>query len=455
MSARDQLVRVTESHSSNPFADAKVDRQASVIRDVMLCGERSVNDRYYTEALGRSDCAEAYSGVPVFVNHGPNETPNRDLKDKVGWIESPRRGPNGASVRGDLRLNPKHPMAETLMWWAENAPNEVPMSHVASMVVGPRPGGGLNVRRIAKVHEVDFVDRGGTTRTLFESARDPLESIDPATYEGMHVESIHFEKSIFAAKDNVSTWAESRQLKGEIADGGQYHSLVQFEGKYIDGERKIVPIGAGVSLSICKIKKENLDQVADRITVSEALATCAMASAVASLPNKTAKTVKTSKGKNMDPITLAEASLDSVIKERPDLLEAFKTHEAESDAQKALIAERDSLKNEKANLQKKLDDFDAKEKTSARRSAVTTIAEELKLPKTAMSDLFVDQLVVAKDDAAVRELVKDRLTILGVGRPRSSEKTMAEQAGANGKVRGSGATGTETVESAAAALKGE
>jgi hypothetical protein len=150
-----------------------VDRQAGVIRGVKILGLRSRNGRtYLPEALSRA--AGLYEQAKVNVNHpkGNPGTP-RDYQDRIGTIRNVAARP-GEGLFADLHFNPKHALAEQLIWDAEHAPENVGFSHNVQARTR-RDGQRLIVEAITSVQSVDLVADPATTRGLFESGGDREE----------------------------------------------------------------------------------------------------------------------------------------------------------------------------------------------------------------------------------------------------------------------------------------
>jgi hypothetical protein len=155
----------------------RVDRQAGVIRGVKVLGLESRNGRtYLPEALAQA--AGLYEDAKVNVNH-PKGNPGgpRDYQDRIGTIRHATVRP-GEGLFGDFHFNPKHALAEQLMWDAEHAPENVGFSHNVEARVGRR-GDRVVVEAITRVQSVDLVADPATTRGLFESAA--AETDAPAT----------------------------------------------------------------------------------------------------------------------------------------------------------------------------------------------------------------------------------------------------------------------------------
>ena len=146
----------------------RVDRQAGVIRGVKVLGLESRNGRtYLPEALAQA--ARLYEDAKVNVNHPKgNPAGPRDYQDRIGTIRNVAVRP-GEGLFGDFHFNPKHALAEQLIWDAEHAPENVGFSHNVEARIGRR-GDRVVVEAITRVQSVDLVADPATTRGLFESA---------------------------------------------------------------------------------------------------------------------------------------------------------------------------------------------------------------------------------------------------------------------------------------------
>ena len=148
--------------------DMRVERQSGIIRGVKILGLTSRNGRtYLPEALDKA--ARLYENAKVNVNH-PKGSPlgPRDYQDRIGVIRSVVSRP-GEGLFADLHFNPKHALAEQLIWDAEHAPENVGFSHNVQAKT-TRRGDRVAVEGITKVQSVDLVADPATTRGLFESA---------------------------------------------------------------------------------------------------------------------------------------------------------------------------------------------------------------------------------------------------------------------------------------------
>ena len=149
-----------------------VNRVSNRISDVHILGFSSKNkkagNKYtYSEEAVR-EAAPLYEGIDVFVNHTKKDNEVRDLRDKIGFLEGVYFK-EGVGLKGDLVLNEKHDFYEQFIWWADNRPSQIGLSHHA--------GGVFNRTKhlcesIQFVRSVDVVTKPATTEGLFESLQE-------------------------------------------------------------------------------------------------------------------------------------------------------------------------------------------------------------------------------------------------------------------------------------------
>jgi hypothetical protein len=146
----------------------RVDRDAGIIRGVKLLGLASRNGRRYRESA-LTDAVTLYEGSKVNINH-PKGHPlsPRDYQDRLGVVREVRFR-TGEGLFGDLHFNPKHALSEQLVWDAENAPQNVGMSHNV-LARTSLDGGDTVVEAITKVQSIDLVADPATTSGLYEHA---------------------------------------------------------------------------------------------------------------------------------------------------------------------------------------------------------------------------------------------------------------------------------------------
>lgn len=194
----------------------RLDREQGLLRGVKLLGLASRNGRTYRPAA-LEGALPLYEGAKVNVNH-PKGSPHspRDYQDRIGVIRDVEFRP-GEGLFGTLQINPKHPLAEQLMWDAEHAPQQVGLSHnVLARTSGT--GDGVVVEAITQVESVDLVADPATTRGLFEQQQPPIEQ--PRFFESLTLESLRAARPdlIEAACGELRTQQQRLERRLRIAE---------------------------------------------------------------------------------------------------------------------------------------------------------------------------------------------------------------------------------------------
>ena len=195
-------------------AAMRVDREAGVIRGVKILGLDSRNGRsYLPEAL--TQAAALYEDAKVNVNHPKNHPAGpRDYQDRIGMIRNVSVRPDG--LFADFSFNPKHPLAEQLVWDAEHASQNVGFSHNVEARTARR-GDRTVVEAITRVQSVDLVADPATTRGLFEScaaaaaARGQAADRPQLTLEDLRRDYPELVAALAGAQES-----ELRQLRAEV-----------------------------------------------------------------------------------------------------------------------------------------------------------------------------------------------------------------------------------------------
>lgn len=170
-----QTVRL-EERTNGAAIGGKVDRAASLIRGCKILGPISRNNRRYLPEAIRN-AAPMYERRPINVDHSSEK--GRSYRDRIGMITNVRM--DGDSLRADLQINPKHPLAEQLFWDAENMPAGVGLSHVVEGITRHDKGVTV-VEQIERVHAVDLVADPATTNGLYEGIeKDDRPELDNDT----------------------------------------------------------------------------------------------------------------------------------------------------------------------------------------------------------------------------------------------------------------------------------
>jgi len=311
-----------------PLGAVKVDRDASALRGAKLLGAVSKNGhRYSNQALREAaDLYRANGGVKVNLDHPDrrNLDAPRKVAERWGKVDPGSvRVTEGEGVHGDVLFNPKHPLSESVAWFAENMPDVLGFSHNGRGRTA-KHAGTLTVESVKVVRHVDLV-------------------ADPATSSGLF--------------EAVGAWT-----------GG----------------------GAG-------------DELEDEPVVEDG------------------------GSEGVDHVDWNEVNLATLREKRPDLVEGLLE---ESKTTQETEAELKRLREENDELKKRTNEADAEKALAGKKATAEKLIAEAKLPKEAVNDLFMESLLGAKDDDAMKALVEDRAKlVLKTSRPRSRERDITEGAG--------------------------
>jgi len=317
--------------------EMRVDRHRGVIRGVKILGTESRNGRTYLPEALREAARLYYEEAKVNVNH-PRGNPSaaRDYQDRMGVLRSVAARPD-AGLFADFHFNPKHALAEQLIWDAEHMPENVGFSHNVQARTARR-GDRVVVEAITKVESVDLVADPATTRGLFESTCETGET--------------------------GSTQSAEDQPEDRLAESGPGGSL-----------------------------RSTPATQANRATRSTADTQAAPA---------TQRLTETTP--EDDPPTLAAVSLEDLKRRRPDLVEAIREEQAA----------------ELGRLRAEVDRLEASEALLGKRLSIRRLLSEFELPdpevaegweKSVVSERFVESLLAAPDEAAMREMVEERAAL--------------------------------------------
>ncbi len=148
----------------------RIDRAKGVISGVRLMGFQSKNDRVYKQP----DPA-LFEGVQVRMDHhgkeGGPELPT-DPSFMGIWATTENVKVDHTGVYADVKYNPKHPMMETILWWAEHQPSVGGFSPITWGLHTMENG--RTTIEILKVESVDLVDRPATTTSFYERENDTM-----------------------------------------------------------------------------------------------------------------------------------------------------------------------------------------------------------------------------------------------------------------------------------------
>jgi len=157
-------------HSDN----VQVDRDAGIIFGVKIIGCNSRNGRHYPNETLRQ-AIPLYENSKVNLDH-PEGDPRkpRSYHARFGMIRNVHLREN-EGLFADFWFNPKHSIAEQLLWDAEHSPENVGFSHNVEAVVKRQHTTAL-IEKIVSVRSVDLVADPATTQGLFESIADASQA---------------------------------------------------------------------------------------------------------------------------------------------------------------------------------------------------------------------------------------------------------------------------------------
>jgi hypothetical protein len=202
---------ITE-HVNLAGAATRVDRAAGVIHGVKILGLASKNGRVYRrEALERA--IPLYEAARVNVNH-PKGAPGapRGYEERIGTVRNILCRDEG--LFGDFHFNPKHRLAEQLLWDAQHMPENVGFSHNVLARTSKQDGQTV-VEEIASVQSVDLVADPATTRGLFEHA-DP-QDVEPRV-AALADENRMLREELASLRADVATFQQREAAARAIAE---------------------------------------------------------------------------------------------------------------------------------------------------------------------------------------------------------------------------------------------
>ena len=141
-----------------------------IVRGVAMLGSHSSHGYdYKQEAMSNAVKGGLYEGVRIFINHAKG---GRSPMELAGVFRNSRH--ESQKVRGDAHLLPNE--CGDLFWnIAKTMPEAASCSHVADGKLVQR-GTRKYVESITRVHSVDLVVQGATTKTVFEGQSPEGES---------------------------------------------------------------------------------------------------------------------------------------------------------------------------------------------------------------------------------------------------------------------------------------
>lgn len=199
----------------------KVDSANSVVHNVKILGWKSRNKRTYVpdgvdpllyegQFVNADHFPEAYSAPSSGLPATGTKT-SRSVFSKFARLVGVTKKADGLYA-DKLVCNPKHPFTEQFLWWAENHPDAIVLSHVAGGPFRKEADGTFTVLKIDQVLSVDAVSRGGTNATLYES----LNEMDPKLEAGEYLLGLFPETSLDQIKTKIAGMTPPAEFTGDV-----------------------------------------------------------------------------------------------------------------------------------------------------------------------------------------------------------------------------------------------
>lgn len=159
-----EAITIVES-VAQPGIASRIDREAGVIRDVLVLSRKSANRRTYSDKALDS-AKRLFEAADVNLDH-PKGAPTQPRGIVEGWGQLKGLRRKGDQVRGDLHYLKEHDATPLLLERIERNFN----GGLSINALGQMTRNGAEdavVEDITKANSVDFVSRPATTTSLFE-----------------------------------------------------------------------------------------------------------------------------------------------------------------------------------------------------------------------------------------------------------------------------------------------
>lgn len=341
-----------------------IDPDAGLVKRVKVLGYESLNRRRYTPEAAQSGLA-FYEGARVNLDHAANPHATRGVRDRFGVLSQCTAEADG--VWANLRYNPKHSYAEEFRWWAENAPDAIGLSHNA-VGQGHDEDGVFVVERILAVRSVDLVADPATTKSLFEGQNQG----------GPKPVKLKISQLIEHVNAKLKATAKRCIEMGDLDPEMEVEAPVDADaGGEVDHEAALTSgFEQACSAIVRKVLDGSMDAKEGIAKLKEFLNSHGKLSGGGNAPSEPAET-------------------EEAVKKHP--------------AYKAMAS--------------RLDAIEAANKVAAKKAQAAKVIGEAKLPKEAITDLFVESVESAADEKAMKALVEDRRKLCSIQRPRSAGAT--------------------------------
>ena len=149
----------------------KIDRDAGIIKDVIILAGKSLNNRTYpSEVLKES--VSLFEGIRIFIDHPESDKASRSVKDLVGQFKEVYYDSQDDKVKGNFHV--LRNFQEWIFSIAESMPDIAGMSINGAGSIKKTQTGDV-VEKLVSMKSVDLVVQPATTKSLFEGKEEEIE----------------------------------------------------------------------------------------------------------------------------------------------------------------------------------------------------------------------------------------------------------------------------------------
>jgi len=392
---------IVDSWTDNPFANVKetsLDPTNRVIKGVCVFGRReSLNGYTYTDKAIDS-LVNFTNGAKFFIDHPSKssikETDGVRPMSKWAGVFFNARKEGDEKVYADLKVRSAY--WDLLEDVATMMPEGIGCSINSRVKVYTDDKGNESILDIDYLKSIDLVSQAATTVSLFEHLPDTTSEEDEQDEEAFTAEGILTDK--LRQRELSRAINELQYSASDLID----EILRDQEKAFTDKKNEILSILDDLEKEIAKILKSGKVPATEQIT---------------NITNKE------------DDMDWKDITIELLSKERPDIIDDIRAslkdaeHVQKTEKEleetkvrleelegkvKELSKENEDLKKENEDLKKKLDEYETKEKAAKKEALIKQKMEELKLPKDAVSEVFVKDLMLKEKEEEITEAIKDR-----------------------------------------------
>lgn len=384
-----------------------VDRTKNIISNVKILGWKSKNKnrRYSPNGVDPS----LYEGAVVNIDHPDADSAEargpRPLAARFGEVTGIYKNGDGLYAR-ELHYNPKHALAEQILYMAESKPHLFGCSQNAFGDVYEDATGEI-VETVTDVRSIDLVSEPATTKGLYEAVKKTKEADDEeedddtapmppkdggdgdGDEDDIPLGGPPSEDEEPAAPPATPPAAPpAGEEGGEEEDPNADLDSLDLEDNG-GGDEGGIDISDEMMSMIAKVLNSNLDAKAKKKKLGHII--------------------------NAHSNLMQEAVMKKTVKKIKTL----------DDAKRFLIeSDNPAVKRAGRAVVGTLDRYEVQGKVAAKRALAESLCAKAKLPKEAVTPFFLSTLVECKTEKHMMEAIEDRRQLTGIARssrPRSAD----------------------------------